>query len=131
MRIFTATLALTLATLTAASAAPAAPLIGSWSGQGTVRLASGQLEAVRCRVSYSKGDSAGKTFTFDAICATTAGTFTLYGRVSKRSATLYRGSLYGEQSTVSGKVSISLSGNSQSVSVSNSQGSGSIRLSRR
>jgi len=132
MRIFSAAiLALTLAMLTAPSVASAASLTGSWGGRGTVRLNSGQLEAIRCRVSYAKGDSAGRTYVLNAKCATTAGTFELYGRVSKRSANVYRGSLYGEQSTVSGKITISLRGNSQNVSVSNPQGSGSIRLNRR
>jgi uncharacterized protein (DUF2147 family) len=132
MRIFSAaTLALTLGMLTAASAAPAASIVGSWSGRGSVRLTSGQVEPVSCRVRYAKGDSAGKTFTVDATCASTAGTFTLYGRVSKRSASSYRGSLYGEQSTVSGKITISVRGNSQTVSVRNAQGTGSINLRRR
>jgi hypothetical protein len=117
--------------LTAASAASAASLVGSWSGRGSVRLTSGQVEPVSCKVRYAKGDSAGKTFTVNATCASTAGTFVLYGRVSKRSASSFRGSLYGEQSTVSGKITISLRGNSQSVGVSNSKGSGSITLRRR
>lgn len=132
MRIFpTAVLVLTLVILTATSAASAASIIGSWSGRGTVRLASGQVEPVSCRVSFEKGDSRGRTFTFDAKCAATAGTFTLYGRVSKRSTSSYRGSIYGDQSIASGKVSISLRGNSQSVNVSSSKGSGSLKLRRR
>ena len=132
MRLFpAATLALTLGMMTAASAAPAASIIGTWSGRGTVRLTSGQVEPVSCKVRYEEGDSAGRTFTLDAKCSATAGIFELYGRVSKRSVNIYRGSLYGEQSTVSGKITISLSGNNQSVSVSNSQGTGSIKLRRR
>jgi len=128
---FVAFMALTLGMMTAASAAAAASIIGSWSGRGTVRLASGQVEPVSCKVRYEKGDSAGRTFTLDATCASTAGTFILYGRVSKRSASIYRGSLYGEQSTISGKITISVSGNSQSVSVTNPQGTGTIKLRRR
>ncbi|HDO52882.1 MAG TPA: hypothetical protein ENH05_09125 [Rhizobiales bacterium] len=126
-----ATLALTLGMLTATGVASAAPIVGSWSGRGTVRLTSGQVEPVSCRVRYEKGDSAGKTFTLDAKCATTAGTFLLYGRVSRRSASSYRGSLYGEQSTVSGKITISVRGDSQTVRVSNSRGSGSLNLRKR
>ena len=132
MRIFpAAALALTLGLLTASSTASAASIVGSWSGRGTVRLTSGQVEPVRCRVRYEKGDSAGKTFVLNAKCAATAGTFVLYGRVSKRSASNYRGSLYGEQSTVSGKITISVGGNSQSVRVSSSMGTGSFKLRRR
>ena len=132
MRIFSAaTLALTLGMLAATSAASAASIVGSWGGRGIVRLTSGQVEPVSCKVRFEKGDSAGKTFTFDAKCSVTAGTFVLYGRVSKRSENSYRGSLYGEQSTVSGKITILVSGNSQTVRVSNSMGSGSLTLRRR
>ena len=131
MRIFpAAALALTLGMLTATSAASAASIVGSWSGRGTVRLKSGQVEPVSCRVSYQKA-TAGKTFVVNANCATTAGRFAIYGRISKRSASSYRGSLFSEQSTLSGRINISLRGNSQSVSVSNAQGTGRITLRRR
>ena len=126
-----AALALTLGMLTATSAASAASIIGSWSGRGTVRLASGQVEPISCRVRYEKGDSAGKTFVLNAKCAATAGTFVLYGRVSKRSASSYRGSLYREETPERGKISISLSGNSQRVRVNSSRGAGSLTLRRR
>ncbi len=132
MRIFpAAVLALTLGMLTATSAASAASIIGSWSGRGTVRLTSGQVEPVSCRIRYEKGDSAGKTFVLNAKCAATAGTFVLYGRVSKRSASSYRGSLYREETPERGKISISLSGNSQRVRVNSSRGSGGLTLRRR
>ncbi len=126
-----AALALTLGMLTATSAASAASIIGSWSGRGTVRLTSGQVEPVSCRIRYEKGDSAGKTFVLNAKCAATAGTFVLYGRVSKRSANTYRGSLFSEQYTVSGKITISVGGNSQRVRVNSSRGSGRLTLRRR
>lgn len=126
-----AALALTLGLLTATSAASAASIVGSWSGRGTVRLTSGQVEPVSCRVRYEKGDSAGKTFVVNATCAATAGTFVLYGRVSKRAASSYRGSLFSEQHTLSGKIAISISGNSQSVRVSGERGTGSVKLRRR
>ena len=126
-----ATLALMLGMLTAASAAQAASIVGSWSGRGTVRLTSGQVEPVSCKVSYAKGDSAGRTFVLNAKCAATAGTFVLYGRVSKRSAGSYRGTLFNEQSMVSGKITISIRGNAQSVRVNSARGSGSLKLRRR
>jgi len=132
MRIFpAAALALTIGTTTSASVASAASIVGSWSGRGTVRLTSGQVEPVSCRVRYEKGDSAGKTFVVNATCAAAAGTFVLYGRVSKRAASSYRGSLFSEQHTLSGKIAISVQGNNQSVSVSGSRGTGSVNLRRR
>ena len=132
MRTFPAAgLALTLGILLIAEAAAAPSIVGSWSGRGTVRLTSGQVEPVSCRVSYEKGDSAGRTFVFNAKCAAPPGTFLLYGRISKRSASTYRGSIFNDQSRVSGKVSISLRGNSQTIRATSSQGVGNIRLRRR
>ena len=132
MRVFcAASLAFALGMLPIANAAAAPSIVGSWSGRGTVRLTSGQVEPVSCRVRYEKGDSAGRTFVFNAKCAASAGTFLLYGRISKRSANTYRGSIFNDQSRVSGKLSISLSGNSQTVRATSSRGTGSIRLRRR
>ncbi len=126
-----AALALALGLLTATSAASAASILGSWSGRGTVRLTEGQVEPVSCRVRYEKGDSAGKTIVFNAKCAAAGGTFLMYGRISKRGANSYRGTLFSEQSTVAGKVDITMRGNSQTARVSSSRGTGSVTLRRR
>lgn len=129
MRIIpAAVLVLALGMPVATSASAAANILGSWSGRGSVKLTSGQVEPVSCRVSYEKGDAKGKTFVLTATCATTAGTFTQSGRVSKRGSSSYSGSLYSDQYAVSGKVSISISGSNQTIRVSSSKGSGSLRL---
>lgn len=132
MRFFpVATLALLLGLGVFSSAAQAASILGNWSGRGTVRLNTGQVEPVSCRVKYEKGDSAGRTITLNATCAATAGTFSIYGRVSQRGASSYRGVLFSEQSTMAGRVNITLRGNSQSASVSNDRGTGNVTLRRR
>lgn len=138
MRIFpTALVALLFGALNAASAASlanaasGASIIGSWSGRGTVRLASGQVEPVSCKVSYTKGGGGGKTLVLNAKCAAAGGTFKMYGRVSQRGASVYRGTLFNEQSTVSGKIDITVSGNSQTARVSNARGTGNVTLRRR
>jgi hypothetical protein len=132
MRIVPAALlAVALGMPLASSASAAASIIGTWKGRGSVKLTSGQVEPVSCKVSYSKGDAKGKTFTLDANCSTTGGTFAQSGRVSKRSANSYRGSLYSDQYAVSGKVTITVSGSSQTVRISSSKGSGSLSLSKR
>jgi hypothetical protein len=129
MRIIpAAVLVLALGMPVATSASAAANIIGSWSGRGSVRLTTGQVEPVSCRISYEKGDKKGKTFVLSATCATTAGTFAQSGRVSKRGSSSYSGSLYSDQYAVSGKLSISVSGSSQTVRVSSSKGSGSLKL---
>lgn len=130
MRIIPAAMiavALSLPLATAASAAGS--IVGSWSGRGKVKLTSGQVEPVSCRVSYE--ESTGRTFVLSATCATTAGTFVQSGRVVQRSSSSYTGRLYSEQYSVSGNVSISVSGSRQTIRVSSPKGSGSLSLSKR
>ena len=132
MRIIPAALlAVALGMPIATSASATANIIGTWSGRGSVTLTSGQVEPVSCRVSYSKGDDRGKTFVLSAKCSHTGGTFQQTGRVSKRGASSYKGSLYSDQYAVSGKVSISVRGSSQTVRVSSSKGRGSLSLRKR
>ena len=132
MRFIPATaLAFMLGLGVASSAAQAASILGLWSGRGTVRLNTGQVEPVSCKVNYEKGDSAGKTFTLNATCAAAAGSFSIYGRVSQRGTSSYRGVLFSEQSTMAGKVNITIRGDSQSASVSNDRGIGNVTLKRR
>lgn len=132
MRFITAAaVALFLGVGVASSAAEAASILGNWSGRGTVRLNTGQVEPVSCRVKYEKGDSAGKTYTLNATCAAAAGTFSIYGRISQRGASSYRGVLFSEQSTMAGNVSITVRGNSQTASVSNDRGTGNVTLRKR
>jgi hypothetical protein len=129
MRIISAALlAVALSTPLATSASAAANIIGSWKGRGSVKLTSGQVEPVSCRVRYE--DGGGRTFVLYATCATTAGTFQQSGRVVQRSGSSYSGRLYSEQYSVSGDVSISVSGTSQTVRVSSPKGSGSLNLRR-
>jgi len=131
MRIIpAAVLAMALGMPIGTSASAAANIIGSWSGRGSVTLTSGQVEPVSCRVSYEKGDDKGKTFVLNATCATTAGTFVQSGRVSKRSSSSYSGSLYSDQYSVSGKVTVSVNGSSQIIRVSSKKGRGSLSLRR-
>ncbi len=131
MRIIpAAVLAMALGMPIATSASAAANIIGSWSGRGSMTLTSGQVEPVSCRISYEKGDDKGRTFVLKATCATTAGTFEQSGRVSKRSSSSYSGSLYSDQYSLSGKVTVSVKGSSQTIRVSSKKGRGSLSLRR-
>lgn len=130
MRIIPAALiAVALSTPLATAASAASPIVGFWSGRGQVKLTSGQVEPVSCRVSYE--ESSGRTFVLHATCATTAGTFVQSGRVVQLSASSYTGRLYSEQYSVSGNVSISVSGSKQTIRVSSPKGTGSLSLSKR
>ena len=132
MRITSAAvLALALGLPMTASLASAASIVGSWSGRGTIRLTTGQVEPVSCRVTYEQGDEKGKTFVLKANCASTAGTFVQSDRVVKRSSSSYSGRLYSDQYAVSGNVSIKIKGSNQTVRVSSPKGTGSLKLKRR
>jgi len=130
MRIISAAvLALALGFPISASMASAASIAGSWSGRGTIRLTTGQVEPVSCSVRYEK--STGRTYLVHARCSTTAGVFVQSGRIVQRSSSKYSGRLYSEQYAVSGDLNISLSGSRQTVRVSSSKGSGSLKLKKR
>lgn len=127
--IHAAILAAALSAPLATTASAAASILGSWSGRGTVKLTSGQVEPVSCNVRYEEGG--GRTFVLSARCASTAGTFVQSGRVVQRSSSSYTGRLYSDQYSVSGDVVISVSGSSQTVRVSSPKGSGSLSLRKR
>lgn len=130
MRIIPAVMvAVALSVPLATTAIAGASIVGSWSGRGTVKLTSGQVEPVSCSVRYE--ESTGRTFVLNARCATTAGTFVQSGRVVQRSSSNYTGRLYSEQYSVSGDVIIFVSGLRQTVRVSSPKGSGSIKLNKR
>lgn len=109
--------------------AQAASLTGAWSGGGTVKLKTGHKERVRCRVRYTKGS--GKTYGVSATCATTAGTISQSGRVVKVRGNRYSGRLYNADYAVSGRISISVSGKRQTVTVTSPKGNGRLSLSKR
>ena len=122
-------LPLAMAIPSSESSARSDVLSGAWSGGGTVKLTSGHVEKVRCRVKYSK--STGKTYLISATCSSTGGTFAQTGRVVQISGSRFRGRLYSDQYDVSGNVSISVRGKRQTVSVSSEKGRGSLALSKR
>ena len=108
MRIISAAVLALVLGLPITTSASAASIVGSWSGRGTVRLTSGQVEPVSCSVSYEK--STGRTFVLIARCSTTAGVFEQSGRVVQISSKSFTGRLYSDQYAVSGDLRISLSG---------------------
>lgn len=131
MRIIPAALlAVALSAPLATSASAAANILGNWKGRGSVKLTSGQVEPVSCSIKYEAGDTTGKTFVLHATCATTAGTFKQSGRVVQRSGSSYSGRLYSDQYSVSGDVSVSVSGSNQTLRVSSPKGSGNLSLQK-
>jgi len=114
------------AVLTPAQAAPAT-LEGAWRGSGIVSYKRG-ADPLTCRVRYAR--SAGKSFTVSATCATDTGRYELSGSVASAGGNRYTGTVHGTQQSQSGTVSLSLHGNSQSVTVTSRRGSARLTLSR-
>lgn len=120
-------LALTLG-LSAVAPAHAADLSGTWSGSGSVSPKDGKTEAVRCKVTYSPEGSA---IGVSATCASSSTTIRQTGSLTKVSDTKYVGDFYNSDYDISGRVRVSVSGSSQTVTFASPRGSGSLSLSRR
>jgi len=125
MRTF---LAISAALMLTASAAWAASIEGNWQGSGRVKLSGGQVENVRCRVSYEA--STGRTFVITATCAHSNGIFKQSGRVVQINDSTYTGRLYSDQYGVAGDLSVRVSGSRQTVTAKSNNGSATLTLSR-
>jgi hypothetical protein len=95
-----------------AAAPPAlAPLVGTWSGSGSVRLESGQSEAVRCRAYYTdKGSDLGVALR----CASAASKIDLRATLSAASNRV-SGTWEERQFNASGSLSGTVAGNRMSL----------------
>ena len=62
-------------------------LSGAWNGSGSVTLASGAVERIRCRATYEVAPS-GSTFTQDLRCASDSYNFTLRASVLRSGDTV-------------------------------------------
>lgn len=127
--VFTCLFVLALGAFQSADIAKAASIEGSWSGGGTVKLTSGGVEKVRCRIRYEKGT--GRTFVIHVTCSHANGSFRVSGRVVKLSASSYSGSLYSDQYSVSGDVGIRVNGTRQTVTAKSSKGTATVSLTKR
>lgn len=117
------------ALLLAPSLAVASDIAGSWSGSGSIMLPSGAREAARCNVSYSKASGSG--YTAFATCATKSAKVSQSARLQRVGGNNYEGSFHNSEYNVSGSMSVTVSGSSQSVHLSGGGGEASFRLSRR
>jgi hypothetical protein len=102
------------------------PLRGTWSGSGTVEPAGGQREMVRCRVSYSPQGS--KVVAVSATCTSASTTIRQTGQLSMVTPNRYVGDFYNSEYDISGRIRVSVSGSSQTVTFSSPRGKGSLSL---
>lgn len=129
MRFVLCMLTVALGALAGPGVALAASISGTWSGNGTVNLNTGEKEVVRCRIRYEEGS--GNTFVLHVTCAHSNGTFQQSGRVVQLSANSYSGRLYSDQYDVSGDVTIIVSGNRQTITAKSAKGTAYLVLTRR
>ncbi|MEL7542865.1 MAG: hypothetical protein AAGJ70_03730 [Pseudomonadota bacterium] len=115
--------------LGAHSAAHAASISGKWRGGGTVNLKSGGQERVRCSVTY--GRIAGQDFSVNARCASGAGRVDQTGKLTRVAPNRYVGTVMNMQYSVTARVTVSVAGKTQRVSISSSQGTANLKLARR
>jgi hypothetical protein len=88
-----------------AQAGPFASLSGSWSGGGTISLASGANERIRCRAAYDVG-SGGRALQLSIRCASDSYNFDLAGSVVYQGGAItgtWSESSRGVNGTVSGR----------------------------
>ncbi len=103
-----AALALAFSLLSAeahAQAGPFASLSGTWSGGGTISLASGANERIRCRAAYDVG-SGGRAVQLSIRCASDSYNFDLAGSVVSQGGAItgtWSESSRGVNGTVSGR----------------------------
>jgi hypothetical protein len=108
--------------------AVAEPLSGTWSGSGYIQPNDGKREKVRCRVTYSPQGSS--VVAVNATCASASNTIHQTGSLSMVSANKYVGDFHNPEFDVSGRVRVSVSGSSQTVTFSGARGGGALNLRR-
>lgn len=121
--------AVALALVAVPQVASASDIAGSWSGTGSIMMPSGARENARCNVSYSKASSSG--YTAFATCATKSARVTQSAKLRRVGGNAYEGSFHNSEYNVSGLMSVTVSGSSQSVYLSGGGGEAQFRLSRR
>ncbi len=109
--------------------ASAAALDGAWSGEGIIRPRSAEAERVRCRVSYSRLSQ--KVYSVSATCASASNTIRQTGELLMIRPNLFVGDFYNKQFDIRGRIRVEVRGNTQAVTLSSSDGNGSLRLQRR
>ncbi len=105
-----------------------ADLAGSWSGGGRVQFPSGSVEQARCRAHYSR--TSANSYAVNASCATASGRADQTATVRRVGENRYHGNFHNAEYDISGVISITVNGNSQSVRLTSSSASAILRLSR-
>jgi hypothetical protein len=105
-----------------------ADLAGSWSGGGRVQFPSGSVEQARCRAHFSR--TSRNSYAVNASCATASGRADQVATVRRVGENRYHGSFHNAEYDITGTISITVNGNSQSVRLLSSSASAFLRLRR-
>ena len=103
-------------------------LEGSWSGGGSVSMASGAREHARCRARYSRRSNEG--YIVNAVCATPSIRAVQTASLRKIGDNRFRGTFYNREYGISGTIFVIVRGNTQSVRLTSEAGWASLQLSR-
>jgi hypothetical protein len=125
----TALLGLALALTAAPARADIVNLDGAWSGGGSVKFPSGAKEAARCRANFKKRGA--ESYLVNARCASASGKVEQSALLTYVGGNQFTGSFFNQEFKVDGTITVTVSGNSQSVSISSPAGSSAnFKLSR-
>ena len=119
---------LAIACMPAPANADPAGLSGSWRGGGWVSFASGERERARCSAHFEAHSES--SVTVNATCATDSGSVEQVARLRKTGANTYSGSFHNEQYDIRGRITVTVHGNTQNVSLTSDSGSAALTLRR-
>lgn len=96
-------------------------LDGAWSGGGSVKFPSGAKEAARCRANFKKRGS--ESYQVSARCASASGKVEQSALLTYVGGNQFTGSFFNEEYKVDGTITVTVTGQSQNVSISTPAGS--------
>lgn len=122
--------ALTLSDGPQAIAAPqaAAGLEGTWSGAGSVRLPTGDIEKVRCKATFAKRGSG--SYSMTATCATASVRVQQFAVVAQTSPNRYIGNFENLEYGITGTLHITVKGRSMNAAFAGGGSSATVTMTR-
>ncbi len=96
-------------------------LDGSWSGGGSVTFPSGAKESARCRANFKKRGA--ESYLVSARCASASGKVEQSALLTYVGGNQFSGSFFNTEYKVDGTITVTVSGNTQNVSISSPAGS--------
>ena len=128
VRRFSGALAALALSLSIAQPACAEGLAGSWSGNGSVQLPTGDTEKARCKATFHKAGS--KSYSMNAVCASSSARVAQTASLEQVSSNKFAGDFTNSEYNVSGTITITVNGDSLNAFLSGGGGVARINMSR-